>query len=200
LVAGNGQRHYPHGYPERDRRRSGETWTDGAAHLVVTDEGNRSLSRILAVVVARGDQDYDDDGWIDPDDVNPANHPGGQPRKGNAPYVTLYFEADEQSPTLGMAYLTDVQQTALAGGLSLRRGDYVVAVHYTLASSRFWWTRNDRYETRFGWDGQARRWAPYKGTAVKNLGAMVLDLDYTMSPKVNNLPVGDLPTGFFGSP
>lgn len=182
-----------------DLAKGGLFQTDGASRVVIRDNGNRSISRIQAVVVARGDIDalgliapalgYDDDGWKNPEDVNPASY-GGQPRDGVNPYVTLYFEATEQNPAAGLVYLTDAHLTLLGGGLSKTRGDRVVAVHYSLASSRFWWTRNDRYESRFGWNGQTRRWEAFKGTGVQNLGRLEVEKTYRMTPKIKNMPVG----------
>ena len=45
----------------------------------------------------------------------------------------------------------------------------------------FWWTRNDRV-TRFGWDGQAGRWYPFKGRLPTNLGPVKADTTYTLAP------------------
>lgn len=173
------------------------TFTDGATVALVTDNGNKDIGRIYAVVVARGDvADYDDDGWKDPDNTNPASY-GGQARKGDNPYLTLYFEEGDQDPRLGMVYLTDAHITSLGGGLSTDRGDQIVVVHYTVSSARFWWSKNDRYETRFGWAAQSRRWEPFKGTAPQNLGVLKADVQfYSMIPTIKNLPAGSmLPSG-----
>lgn len=170
-------------------------YTDGTNRIVVLDDGNRSVNRVLAVVVARGDQEYDDEGWINPDDVNPASYPGSQPRAGTAPYITLYFESTQQNPSLGVVYLTDDHLTALGGGLSQERGDTIILVHYTLAPAKFWWTRNDRYETRFGWNGKRRRWEPYKGSATRNVGRLELGQTYNLNPKITNLPIGSILPG-----
>ncbi len=171
-------------------------FTDGSTIALVTDNGNKDIGRIYAIVVARGDvADYDDEGWKDPDDTDPASH-GGQARLGDNPYLTLYFEEGEQDARLGMVYLTDAHITALGGGLSTDRGDQVVVVHYTVNSSRFWWSKNDRYETRFGWDAQSRRWSPFKGTVPQNLGVLEEGVAFNMIPAIKNLPAGStLPAG-----
>ena len=161
---------------------------DGSVQIQVYDNGGRTLSRIYAVVVARGDQSYEDEGWIDPNDVDPANH-SGQPRKGTTPYLTLYLSGLEQDPLKGVAYLTQAHLTLLSGGFSVERGDQIIAVHYRLDSAKFYWTRNDRYETRFAWDGRAGRWAPLKGSAPNDLGPLHFDTLYRMSPAVKNLPL-----------
>ena len=172
-------------------------YTNGSIVALVTDNSNKDIGRIYSIVVARGDvSDYDDEGWKDADDTDPANH-GGQARKGGNPYLTLYFEEDEQDPRLGVVYLTSAHITALGGGLVLDRGDEIKVVHYTVSSARFWWSKNDRYESRFGWAAQSRRWEPFKGTVPQNLGVLLEDVsDYTMNPAIKNLPIGSfLPAG-----
>jgi len=159
------------------------THTDGTNYVIITDNGNRSLSAILYIVVARGDTEYDDDGWVDPD--NPSAG-----RKGTNPYLVFTINPASQNPVSGKVTITAPQLALLGGGLSLDRGDNVVIVRYLLAPARFWWTRNDRYETRFGWNGQTQRWEPYKGGSPKDLGILLLNSGYKLFPKVVNLPVG----------
>ena len=162
--------------------------TDGTDHYIVADEGGRSLSAILWVVFSRGDTTYDDDGWIDP------NHPA-LGRAGLNPYPVFPITTTDQNPVSGVVTLDATQLVYLGGGLSADRGDQIVTVRYTLASSRFWWTRNDRYETRFGWNGKTQKWEPYKGSSPKNLGTLLLDTNYQMEPKVINLPIGSFLPG-----
>ena len=157
---------------------------DGTNKVVVTDNGNRSLARILYIVVARGDVDtYDDDGWSDEDDPSLG-------RDGSPPYQVLTIGADDQDADAGLVTLSSTQLTALNGGLSRDRGDTIVEVIYTVASARFWWTRNDRHENRFGWNGQTQRWEPWKGTATKNLGRLLFDMTYQLDPKIKSYAVG----------
>jgi len=175
------------------------TFTDGTDHLIVTDDGDRSLGTILVLVIARGDvDDYDDDGWVAED--NPAAG-----RQGTKPYMVVLLTPVDQDADAGLVRLTrttltpvgSAQQvlTALGGGLSQQRADQIIIVRYTVASSKFWWTRNDRYETRFGWDGSLQRWAPYKGSAPKNLGQLLFDTVYLLNPKLKNLPINALLPG-----
>ena len=168
------------------------TFTDGSAVAIVMDSGNRDIGRIFAIVVARGDvTDYDDNGWKNPNDTNPASYPpGDQPRNGDNPYLTLYFSDTEQNPRLGLVYLTQQHLTSLGGGLSVARGDRILGVNYTVNSVRFWWSKNDRYATRFGWDAPSQKWLPYKGTTPLNLGVLDTGAPYTLTPAIKNLPVG----------
>lgn len=155
---------------------------DGIDRFLVHDPGNRSLGSVYWVVIARGDVKYDDKGWVDID--SPVSG-----RKGDNPY--LYFPVVTNLQSSGVVYLTSDQIDQLGGGLSIKRGDVIVSVRYTLSPARFWWTRNDRYETRFGWDNKTQRWRPYKGSCPKNLGLLSADnLKFKMDPKINNLPVG----------
>jgi hypothetical protein len=156
---------------------------DGADRAVVVDSGNRSISNIQALVVARGDvDDYDDDGWVDPDNISMG-------RSGTNPYLVLSILTANQIAESGFVTLTAAQLVQLAGGLSLERGDQIMVVRYTVATGLFWWTRNDRYETRFGWNSTTRRWEPYQGSKPQSLGALLFDTVYQISPKLKNLPV-----------
>ncbi len=165
--------------------------TYGTDRIIVTDNGGRNVSNIIVIVVARGDVDYDDDGWKDSDEesVLPSSW-AGQPRLGSTPYITLEISAAQQVPSAGLVYLTGAQKTELGGGVSLDRGDSIVSVRYTAAPARFWWSRNDRYETRFGWHGKNQRWQPYKGSGAVNVGTLEFGITYKLAPPVRNLPVG----------
>lgn len=171
-------------------------YKDGTLKLVVTDDGGRDISTISHVVIARGDVEYDDSGWVDEADPSLG-------RKGSVPYPVVVPASADQNPLSGVVSITDDNvftssgglaatdiATLLTGGLSLERGDVVVSVRYTVSPQTFWWTRNDRYETRFGWDSKLQRWVPYKGAAPANLGALLFDGSYSLSPKPRSLPVG----------
>ena len=177
-------------------------YTDGTLHLVVTDDGGREIGTITHVVIARGDKTYSDDGWVDIDDPS-------QGRKGTSPYEVVVPATADQNGTSGLVTLADSNvftatdaglvpgtlASVLGGGLSRLRGDVVVEVRYTVAPLKFWWTRNDRYETRFGWDGKLQRWKPYKGSAPVNLGQLLFDTTYTLAPKMRTLPLGAVLAG-----
>ena len=167
-------------YPGSDQ----ELYMDGTANVIVVDNGNRSIGSISWLVVARGDVEYDDDGWDDVD--NPSI-----PRKGSNPYLAFEIDLNNQNPVSGMVTLTPSQLVQLDGGLSIERGDRIIQPRYTVAAPRFWWTRNDRYEKRFGWDASLQRWEPWKGSGVKNLGYLLLEeASFTMDPKLQNFPLG----------
>jgi hypothetical protein len=165
--------------------------------VIINDDGGRQLGLVLAVVVARGDVEHDDDGWVDA--TNPLLG-----RLGTEPYKVIIPLVADFNPTSGVVTLTDdnvyeAPDTGLVagtvasvfdGGLSVNRGDVVEEVRYTLAAVKFWWTRNDRYETRFGWNDTLQRWMPYKGSAPVSLGRLLFDETYKLSPLPSNLPVG----------
>jgi len=178
-------------------------YTDGSLRVVVTDNGNRSLSRITHLVIARGDvTDYNDTGWVDDDDPS-------QGRKGTNPYPVVVASLSDQNADLGTVALSDFNvytatgsglvqgdlASVLGGGLSNDRGDEVITVRYTLAPARFWWTRNDRYDTRFGYNGTSQKWEPYHGSAPKNLGRLTSDETYTLTPKLARYPAGSILPG-----
>ena len=178
--------------------------TDGTLRVVVTDDGGKEIGTITHLVVARGDKTYSDGGWVDIEDPT-------QGRKGSAPYEVVVLAVTDQNGASGLVTLTDdnifvapgsaprnlVQGslTTLGGGLSLERGDAIVGVRYTVAPLKFWWTRNDRYETRFGWNDKLQRWTPYKGSAPANLGQLLFDTTYTLTPRMRTLPLGAILTG-----
>ena len=169
---------------------TGDVLTDGSTRCTVLDGGVRSLGSVLALVIARGDVEYDDNGWKNPEVVDPSLSPGGEPRKGDLPFLTLVVLPENTNLVSGQVFLTDSQLASLGGGFSPLRGDQVVTVRYTLAPSKFWWTRNDRYETRFGWNGVTRRWGPYKGSTPTLLGLVQENQTWTLNPPPKSLPVG----------
>lgn len=182
-------------------------YSDGSVRLVVTDDGGREIGSITHILVARGDKTYSDNGWVDIEDPS-------QGREGSAPYEVVVPAAADQNGTSGLVTLTDTNiftatgsglvvgtlDSVLGGGLSTLRGDVIVEVRYTVAPLKFWWTRNDRFETRFGWDGKLQRWKPYKGSAPVNLGQLLFDTTYILTPKMRTLPLGAVLTGDASSP
>jgi hypothetical protein len=74
--------------------------------------------------------------------------------------------------------------------VSASRGDTLQAT-YTVGPVTFNWTRNDPGATRFGWNAAHRKWEPFKGGAVKNLGKLLSSAGsrYTLSP-IPTTPVG----------
>lgn len=161
-------------------------FSDGASRIVVTDGGGRSIGTILALVIARGDKDYDDEGWVDQE--NPALG-----RVGSPAYEVVIPTAAEQDGDAGLVRLSNL--VPFGGGVSLARGDAVIEVRYTVAPAKFWWTRNDRYETRFGWDGKLQRWKAWAGSSPVNLGQLLFDETYQLAPKPRLLPVGSFLPG-----
>jgi hypothetical protein len=188
------------------------TWwmTDGTGSIpagetfrvIVTDDGGRDIGQVTHLVIARGDVAHVDEGWVD------LNNPAAG-RLGSTPYYVVVPAIADQDPVSGVVTLKDSNVFTATGaglvastlvtlfgtGLSLDRGDAVMEARYTLSSVKFWWTRNDRYETRFGWNTALQRWMPYKGSAPVNLGRLLFDTTYKLSPPLSNLPVGSVLPG-----
>jgi len=100
--------------------------------------------------------------------------------------IAAAFGADQQgSPGLG-------------GGFSFKRGDSVSRVMYFIAPSRFWWTRNDPYETRFGYDFKYRKFRPLKGTGIVKVGALAVETTYALIPPPSGVQVGEYLPGIPG--
>jgi len=148
---------------------------DGSIRFSVRDVAGQSVSSVSSILVRRGDDGSE-----------------------------ISFTSNDLSfnPTTGIAALTNstkigqavASAVSLSGGISKLRGDKITVVYYTLASVRFWWSRNDRYETRFQWDGLNERWAPLRGGAPRNLGRLLPDSAYVLSPNPN-AQIGSYLTG-----
>ena len=140
-------------------------YTDGSLTVEVTDDEYRLIDYIYSITVRRGD---------------------------TFASVTIV----NSSPTANTLKITEPADIiALGGGISIARGDSITQVEYVLAPATFWWSRNDRYQTRFGWSNVTQRWEPFKGGSPKNMGALMLDTKYQMSPRISNLPLGVYLTG-----
>lgn len=137
-------------------------FADGTDAFIVKDEGNRSIHSVTLLLIKRGD---------------------------TSTFVSATFAS--QDMVSGKVVLDAATLSALGGGFSEERGDTLNTVAYVLARARFWWTRNDPNLTRFGWDGQGGRWAPLKGQPVLDLGPLVADTTYTLSPNLSRFSVGD---------
>lgn len=72
---------------------------------------------------------------------------------------------------------------AVTDTLSLERGDSITSVTYFLASSRFWWTRNDPQRQRFDYDGAAQRWKPLAGSGVVPVGVVEPGAAFRLTPR-----------------
>ena len=169
--------------------------SDGTLKVIVTDDGGRQIGLVTHLVIARGGVEHNDTGWVDTADPSKG-------RTGSLPYYVVVPAAGDQAGGVvtlkdsnvfmatGAALVPSTVMALFGGGLSLKRGDAVISVRHTLAAVKFWWTRNDRYETRFGWNGKLQRWMPYKGSGPINLGPLLFDEQYKLSPPLSNLPVG----------
>jgi len=150
-----------------------EFGASGSNRAIVVDDANRTVDMLTSLVVRRGDTGEDLE-LVDGGDFNPVS---------------------------GVFTVTDEDLlTALGGGLSAPRGDRAREVKYELAAPTFWWSRNDRYENRFLWDGRTQRWRPLRGTPPRDLGALLQDEDYVLSPAPSTITVGNYLPGNSAEP
>jgi len=145
------------------------TYPDGTSRLVVVDQGGKSIASVLSMTLRRGDTGVE---------------------------VVAVFAS--QDANAGIVELDSATLVSMGGGVSRQRGDTVKETTYYLAASRFWWTRNDAFQTRFGWNGRTQKWEPLKGGAIKNLGVLLPDTSVTLSPRPSGLGVGDQLPGVEG--
>ena len=136
-------------------------FADGTDRVIVTDGGSRSIAGVTGITVTRGDD----------------------PLTG----IALTFAS--QDADAGLVVLDGASLSALGGGLSQSRGDSVVLVTYYLAAQKFWWTRNDSYLKRFGWNGAIQRWEPFRGGKPVDLGG--IQTSTTLLPHPSRFTVGD---------
>lgn len=152
--------------------------TDGSARVVVTDNGGRDLAGVVSITVVRGDSPT----------VYTLTLAGGDfsfvPGSG----------AIKLLPTANtLAATQPVSSTDPA--LSKTRGDRVTGISYWVSAARFWWTRNDSYARRFGWNGATSKWEPYRGSSPTSLGKLSSDgRSYTLNPRPTT-PVGTMIPG-----
>ena len=139
------------------------TRTDGTRVVILSDNSSRSIAGATTVSYRRGGTTTDVAFTLD---------------------VDITFD-----PISGSLTILDTATTRTATNVpvasppaaSALRGDTLTATYY-LAAQRFWWTKNDAYQTRFGWNAGAQRWEPYKGGATVNLGGLLPTGRYVLAP------------------
>ena len=167
------------------------SYKDGATYLNVRDTADRAVGNVLSVVYRKG----------------PTSSPtyfvlvatGTTP-----PTLTLEDEDGDPIPTTtvlnafstidadaGYVGLSAGALTAIGGGVSLSRGDLVYSSYLVLANQTFWWSKNDAQTTRFTYNGKLQKWLPIKGEGISDLGVVVLDKTYSLSPPATSFDVGD---------
>ena len=127
--------------------------TDGTQRVVITDNGGAGIATVVGMVYVRG----------------------GTTTK--IPFTTPDFTFDAVSGTVKLNDTVTVRTAvnvpvSAPVAVSVSRGDTFTSVTYTVEGARFNWTRNDPTGTRFGWNAAHRKWEPFKGGAVKNLGKL----------------------------
>lgn len=159
-------------------RASGQV-EDASPRVVVTDPGGRGIASLTSLLVVRGD------------DPSAVVHTLGA---GDFTFDPVSGVATLQATPAVIAATTPV--SASDPGLSAERGDRIVSTEYLLSEVRFWWTKNDRYSARFGWDAAKSKWTPYRGGATQNLGPLASDsgATYTLTPRFPT-PVGEFLPG-----
>ena len=148
---------------------------DGTARLIVQDPGERGIASVQKITILRGD--------------------GGGVIECGPEIGGLSDFAVGTDPDGGIVVLSATTLGLLGGGVSNSRGDTITEVRYIIAASRFWWTRNDKVVTRFGWRGRQQRWEAFKGSPPQNAGVIIEDETTALSPKPTRFSVGDFLPG-----
>jgi hypothetical protein len=146
----------------------GGAYHDGTLDFYVRDSGQRDIASVFSISILR---------------VFGA---------GASPPLLITTLVTTTDSTIGKITIEDAAViTQLGGGFSVERGDVLLASAYILASPSFWWSRNDADLTRFGWDGKSSRWLPLQGGAARNMGAVLPDTGYKLSPPPTRFEIGD---------
>jgi hypothetical protein len=142
--------------------------TTGSDRVLIVDDADRSIREITQLDVTRGD---------------------------TGDTIQLVGNG-EWNPVTGVFTITDeATLLALGGGVSSIRGDRASELEYLLEPPTFWWSKNDGYETRFKWDGRLQRWTPLRGTPPRDLGVLLKDETYTLSPSPARVNPGEFLPG-----
>jgi len=145
----------------------------GSNSSIIIDDANRTIVSVVSLVVRRGDTGEE---------------------------VQLVGHGDFD-PVSGVFTITDpVTLATLGGGVSSQRGDRATDTDYTISPPAFWWSRNDRYENRFKWDGRVQRWRPLRGTPPRDLGVLLVDGSYVLAPAPSHVILGDFLPGDSSAP
>lgn len=171
-VSGQGTATFPTGNTPVTNTNTIFAGTTGSDRVVIIDDANRSIEDITSLIVIRGDTG---------DEIQLVGNGTWNP-------VTSIFTITDEATLV-----------ALGGGVSSIRGDRASQLRYTLLSPTFWWSKNDIYGNRFIWDGALDRWRPLRGTPPRDLGTLLEDTEYTLSP-VPLVDVGDFLPGDSAAP
>ena len=171
-VSGEGTASFPTGTIPVANTNTFFANTTGSNRVIIIDDANRSIGDITSLVVRRGDTGEE---------------------------FQLVTTGDWNLVTGIFTITNEDTLVALGGGVSSIRGDRVIQLKYVLAAPTFWWSKNDIYGNRFIWDGSVDRWRPLRGTPPRNLGQLLVDTEYTLSP-VPLVTVGDFLPGDSGVP
>ena len=156
--------------------------TLGSSTLVLTDDGNREVVGINYIKVRRGNVKQIEENI--------------KTLRADSGHLRMTDPANGLIEILDTTYTRDVLKPY--GGdnpsLSNDRRDQVLEVSYYLAGPKFWWTRNDIRKTRFGWNGKAQKWMPYKGGQIIKAG-LLEEATIQLSPRPRNLSIGDYLAG-----
>lgn len=172
-VSGEGEATFPVGTTPVVNEATPFAGTTGSNRVIIIDDADRTIEDITSLIVRRGDTG-DEFQLVGSGTWNP---------------VTALFTITNET-TLAL----------LGGGVSSIRGDRATTLSYTLMAPSYWWSKNDRYQNRFIWDGAVQRWVPIKGTPPRNLDTLLKDTEYTLSPAPTTIPVGDFLPGDSSDP
>lgn len=173
FVVSNGSATFPVGDTPVENTATIFGGTTGSNRVLIVDDADRSIRDVTSLRVTRGDT-------------------------GDSFQLV---GKGQWNPVTGVFTITDEATiTSLGGGVSSIRGDRASDLEYLLEPPTFWWSKNDRYETRFKWDGRLQRWTPLRGTPPRDLGVLLADESYVLSPAPARVEPGEFLPGDSSDP
>jgi hypothetical protein len=173
FVVADGTATFPTGDTPVENTNTIFAGTTGSNRVIIVDDADRSIREITNLDVVRGDSGA----------------------------VVQLDGHGEWNPVTGAFTITDPATiAALGGGVSSIRGDRATTLRYLLEPPTFWWTKNDLYDTRFVWNGRLQRWVPLRGTPPRDLGTLLKDESYVLSPAPQRVNNGDFLPGNSADP
>lgn len=136
---------------------------DTTTRILLKDQKDRTIASVESLIVRRGDSQAE---------------------------IQLFGQGTFDPRTSIFTITGGFALGVLSGGVSQSRGDQVILINTKFAGATFWWSRNDAFRPRVQWNGTRGRWEPRKGTSTRDLGQVLPDTTYTLSP-VPTVAVGE---------
>lgn len=158
------------------------TFSSDGRTIIVFNEDNNSIDSIFGVVITNT---VAEETYL----LTTSANPNVSLSAYNASVLVpnAFESSDLESGILRVKQ--SVLDTYFSGAFTTDRDEFR-DVAYFLAPVKFFWSRNDTYQTRFYFDYRVQSWRLIKGSATINQGFVNLGTKYVLTPKPNGLLIG----------